>query len=143
MTLFVDAEVTIICESVRPGCEFRALFFDRQLSQFFGGSGATSLEALAWAMDEYVRRGLHGHHSPARRTTAPGDGLAATSSRPRRITPAPIVRGPVEQPANTNAEAGCFEQQIPTAPAPRFFSLESPVATSTPTTPRRARGGRR
>lgn len=55
-----DAEITILCESIRKGCEFRALFFDREFAQFYGGSGATALDALAWALDEYMCRGARG-----------------------------------------------------------------------------------
>jgi hypothetical protein len=53
-------EITIVCESVKPGCEFRALFFDRATGQHYGGSAPTALEALAWAMDDYCSRVVHG-----------------------------------------------------------------------------------
>lgn len=74
------AEITIVCESVRPGCEYRALFFDRATAQFYGGSGASALEALAWCMDEYIARVAHGMPvSPARKSTdTPGSRFAAT-----------------------------------------------------------------
>lgn len=66
-----SAEVTIVCESVKKGCEFRALFFDRATERFYGGSGATALEALAWCMDEYIGRVVYGLGiEPARNANA-------------------------------------------------------------------------
>lgn len=144
MSFHVDAEITVWCESVKPGCTFAARLYDRKLETHFSGAGSTAFEALAWCLDDYVRRGLLGHGpTPALNSDArPGDGLApATSSRLRRITPAPIVIGP-PRADDPKAEIACFERRIPMTPAPRLFT-DAPAAISTPTTPRRARGGRR
>ena len=56
--LIVDLDITVWCEKIKPGCEFFARAYDRQTSQFFGGSGATALEAIAWTVDEYLNRGV-------------------------------------------------------------------------------------
>lgn len=57
--IVVDAIITVWCERVGRE-EFRAQFFDRTTSQFYGGSGANALEAVAWALDEYIARAVHG-----------------------------------------------------------------------------------
>lgn len=82
--MHIDAQITIVCESVRAGCEFRALFYDRPSSQFYGGSGPTALDALAWCMHEYVRRGvLGGEPIPAMPSDArPGYGLVIPALAP-------------------------------------------------------------
>lgn len=58
--MHVDAYITVVCEEVGRGCEFRALFFDRATGQFYGGSGPTALEAVAWCMSTYVERAFLG-----------------------------------------------------------------------------------
>jgi hypothetical protein len=141
-TFLVDAEITVWCESIKRGCTFAARMYCRTTERHYSGSGDTALEAVAWCLDDYVRRGLLGHGpSPAIRSdTQPGDGLTpATSSRPRRITPAPIAIGPVLAQEATR-ENGCFERSIPTQPAPR---LHHELVLQPETTTRRARGGRR
>jgi len=89
----INAEITIVCESIKPGCSFRALFYDRATGQFYGGSGATALEALAWCMDDYIARAVHGMPWMAARkpSDTPGSRFAArpatttkTSSRKPR-----------------------------------------------------------
>ncbi len=142
--MFVDAHVTILCESIRKGCEFRALFFDGVTEQFYGGSGSTALEAVAWCFDEYVRRGvLRGEMMPARNASArPGDELAEVRPRrERRITPAPIGEdGPAASAGLTGSDStGCFEQQVPTRPAPLLHGQPS-RRTKAPR--KRASGGR-
>lgn len=88
--MVINAEITIVCESIKPGCSFRALFYDRATGQFYGGSGATALEALAWCMDDYIARAVHGMPWAAARRTSdtPGSRFAArpktTSSRKPR-----------------------------------------------------------
>lgn len=51
-----DAEITVVCEKIKPGCEFTARFFDRESYQFFGARADAALEAVAWCIDEYVAR---------------------------------------------------------------------------------------
>jgi hypothetical protein len=77
------AEITIVCESVKPGCEFRALFYDRATGQHYGGSAHTALEALAWAMDDYIARAVHGMPWMAARkpSDTPGSRFAAAETR--------------------------------------------------------------
>lgn len=81
-----SAEITIVCESVRRGCEFRALFYDRKTERFYGGSGPTALHALAWCMDEYIARAVHGMPVyPARKhTDTPGSRFAALAQPTRK-----------------------------------------------------------
>lgn len=71
---------------MKRGCEFRALFYDRATAQFYGGSAPTALEAIAWAMDEYIARVVHGMPVMAARkhTDTPGSRFAASSSPTRR-----------------------------------------------------------
>lgn len=93
----IDVEITIFCESVKRGCDFRAQFYDRATQQFYSGSGATALEALAWCMDEYIARVAFGLPiSMARNTTdTPGSRFPAPGVSPagslgqRSMTPAP------------------------------------------------------
>lgn len=160
--MIVDVEITILCEAVRPGCSFMARLYHRPTEAHYSGTGDTALEAVAWALDDLVRRALLGQpHTMARNADArPGEGLDNSRGRTGNMeTPRPsasarslaIVPSREGQadgiagstPADHTNEAGCFEQQIPTSPAPRFFSLAAPIATPTPTTPRRARTGRR
>lgn len=141
----VDVEVTVFCEAIRKGCTFVArLHVD---GTFYSGNGASAFEALAWCMHDYVARGVLGHEPSLARNAdvRPGDGLvAAPSSRPRRMTPAPIATGPVLAQENASAkdEIGCFDRVIPTSAAPRLFGLQ-PVDTPTPKKTRTARGGSR
>lgn len=138
----VDVELTIWCEAIKRGCTFSARITDGANAKWYSGTGATALEAIEWCVHEFVARALLGHDAtPAMRSDArPGDGLTpASSSRPRTMTPAPVVIGPplADDPKN---EIGCFERRIPTTPAPRLFG--APAATATPTKRRRA-GARR
>lgn len=143
----VHVELTVWCEAIRPGCTFTAKISEGAHALFYAGQGDTAFEAIAWALDEYVRRALLGmSHSMARPADArPGEGLAArTDTRRRSITPAPPIAPGPELAQDTGADNGCFERVIPTSPAPRLFSLASPIATPSPTTrPRSARGARR
>lgn len=147
--LRADVELTVWCESIKRGCTFTARITDGAHARFYSGTGATAFEAIAWALHDYVARALLGHESsPAMRSDArPGDGLTpATSSRPRRITPAPIVMGPARADVDDpDTESACFEKQIPTRPAPRLHHelVLSPIAISSRPTSRRARGGQR
>lgn len=88
----IDAEITVHCENTRRD-EYRAFFYDGATSQFYGGSGPTPLEALAWCMDEYIARALMGFPvSPARNGNAtPGSRF---KNQPTPITfeaPAPVL----------------------------------------------------
>lgn len=87
------AEITIVCESVKRGCEYRALFFDRPTERFYGGSGPTALEALAWCMDEYIGRVVYGLDvSPARAAdAAPGSRFAGLTPAERTKVPTPVA----------------------------------------------------
>lgn len=153
----VDVEVTVWCESVRAGCTFSARITDGANARFFAGQGATALEAIAWALDDFVRRAVLGMpHTMARLPDAkPGDGLAAPdesapppSSRTKASRDALLARAEhiPDGPAlaqDLSTKAGCFERSIAMTARPRLFSM-SAGAISTPTTPRRAaRGGRR
>jgi hypothetical protein len=128
------AEITVVCESVRPGCEFRALFYDRVTEQFYGGSGATALEALAWALDEYIARALLGmpHRMARGYTEIPGDRFkdatqraAITDSISRRPV---IVDGPALAATEAKESVGCFDRHIPRKPAPRLHGDQPSAA---------------
>lgn len=140
MSFFVNVEITVWCESVKRGCTFSARITEgSSRARWYSGQGDTAFEAVAWALDEYVRRGILEHEpSLARNANAkPGEGLHETPRRARRITPAPAMD---DGPATAATESGqCFEQQIPRRPAPQLFG-----ATPRTTAPakRRARGGR-
>jgi hypothetical protein len=77
----IDHEITVWCESTGRA-PFFARLWDRATSQHCGGAGDTALEAIAWAMDSYVRRVMLGRppliacHLHAR----PGDGLSAEAA---------------------------------------------------------------
>lgn len=140
MSFHVSVEITVWCESIHRGCTFVARLYDREREQFYSGAGDTAFEAVAWCMHDFVARALLGHGPmlslPYDRR--PGEGLAAApSSRPRRITPAPIVTGPVLASSDSGQ---CFEQQIPRAAAPRLH--HELVVQPEPKTTRKARGGR-
>lgn len=63
----VVADITVWCEAIGPGCTFTARITDGARGRFYGGSGDTALEAIAWCLHEYVARGLLGRaHSMAR-----------------------------------------------------------------------------
>lgn len=132
MTFFVDAEITFWRDrGTYRAADVVARMYDRRTESFYTGTGETQLEAIAWCLHDYVSRALLGHDpSPARRVDArPGDGLvAAPSSRPRRITPAPTIVDSAIAVANNDAgDVGCFERRIPTTPSPRLFN-EQPSA---------------
>lgn len=143
MSLFViDVTVVVWCEAVGPGCEYTARITDGANARFFGGSGPTALDAVAWALDECVRRGLLGReHSPARSSSArPGDGLSVTPpSSPPSAPPPPSPRRDRhdlsrEDAPTAKGEIGCFERRIPRRAEPLLHG-QAP--------PRRAVGGRR
>lgn len=129
------AEITIVCESVRPGCEFRALFYDRVSQQFYGGSGATALEALAWVVDEYVARALLGmpHRMARGYSESPGDRFASSAQLiavADTISRLPVA---VDGPALASSESvkdstGCFDTRIPRRPAPRLHGDQPSAA---------------
>lgn len=75
----IAAEITISCESIRKGCTFLARLYDLTTQQFYSGTGATALEALAWCLDDYLARVVYGFPpSPALPSDAtPGSRFAA------------------------------------------------------------------
>lgn len=119
--MLVDARITVVCESVQRGCEYRALFYDARTEQFYGGSGPTAFEAIAWCMDEYIRRGLRGGGiEPARNPSArPGEGLernVASAPLPPPLPPPPASprpTAPLEDAPSSKDEVGCFDRKIP------------------------------
>lgn len=73
----VDAELTMIYELKPTGYSrgdghWFVQFFDRATQCFFGGSGESAFEAVAWAMDEYVSR-IDGPSVARSPTARPGD----------------------------------------------------------------------
>lgn len=141
MTFDISVEITVMCEAIRRGCTFVAFIIDRERGQRYSAGGTTAFEAIAWCLHEFVERTLLNRESgPARNADAkPGD--FGPSSRPRRITPAPPIAN--DEPATAaQADAVCFEQQIPRRAAPQLFGA-TPQPTTTAPAKRRARGVRR
>lgn len=79
--LHADHEIIVWTEA-RGREPFFARIFDRRTYRHYGGSGVTAWEAIAWALDSFVRRGLLGQpHSMTRDPRArPGDGLIGATS---------------------------------------------------------------
>lgn len=147
--LRIEAEITVVCEKVCAGCEFRALFYDKATEQFYGGSGATALEAVAWCLDEYIRRGVLqlGPAQARRGDERPGDCASAppapSSTSSTSITPSPVaIDGPALAAVESVKDAsGCFVSRIPTTPAPRLHGEAQRDLNPAKTT--RTAGGRR
>lgn len=123
----VDAEITVVCENVRAGLDFRALFYDRVSERHYSASGRTALEAIAWCLDEYVRHVVLGlGPSMARRgDERPGDCLLRAASTPepaRPVAPARTAAVDAVEPAS-----GCFEARIPTRPMLRLHDENAPT----------------
>ncbi len=130
------AEITILCESIKPGCEFRALFYDRATEQFYGGSGATALDAVAWLFDEYLGRAVHGLPVMASResNTYPGErfggehvqlsGLVVRETRAASDTRIDTVG------AQYVPSVGCFDAQIQKAKQPAVETKATSKASS-------------
>lgn len=74
----VAVTIAVWCESIRPGCEFRAQITTG--GGFYGGTGRTAFEAIAWSLDEYVSRGLRG--DPHRMARDPRDVPGARAREP-------------------------------------------------------------
>lgn len=135
------AEITIVCESIKRGCEFRALFYDQTTEQFYGGSGATALDALAWCLDEYVGRVKHGMPIAAARNAGltPGErfggarvqlsGLEVRELRSSSVSTRTEVEGPQLAPKVTTS-ATCFDAQIPRPATPKLVTDMPPKASS-------------
>ncbi len=141
MTFHIDAELTVWRE---VGQHFVARF--HKSGVFYSGDGATAFEAIAWTLDDYVRRAFLGQGpSPVRNTDArPGDGLAdAKPERARRITPAPIATDGTDDTPSAGKDGQCFEERIPRRPAPRLFGDTATTSPTTRSRKRRASGGRR
>lgn len=131
--MIVDATITVVCEAIGPRCEFRALFYDPPTCSFYGGSGATALEAVEWCVHEYVARGvLQRGVSMARDPNArPGNFGALTACEHMLIAAsAPIEASRWLALAD---DAATFDRSIPKRPAPMLFG-----APPTPKTSRRA-----
>lgn len=57
--MIVDAELTFWRDSTADRhCVVYARMYDRARGAFYGGSGSSPLEAIAWCLDEYVQRGV-------------------------------------------------------------------------------------
>lgn len=149
MKLF-DVEITIVNENPSKGLEYRALFYDRVTECFYGGSGATALDALSWCMDEYIARAVHKlPHAMARPSDAePGYRFgerAPTSGREAKLTPSVDTRietaGPqfVDRPPTA---AGCFDTQIPRRAQPTLVT-DVPTKASSATRRAAAKKGKR
>ena len=73
--MIVDVTITVFCERVQRGCTFGARMYDRASGTFFSGTGETALEAVAWCLDDYVRRFVRGeaHRMSTRADARPGE----------------------------------------------------------------------
>jgi hypothetical protein len=125
MSLTVDVEIIVWCELVKPGCTFYARITDGPRAKFYGGSGNTALEAIAWALDEYVCRGmLDMGHSPTR-SGRPGDRVhrdVKPDNVPPPTAPRPThyARDRELDAPSAKEEIACFESRIPPAKRPRL-----------------------
>jgi hypothetical protein len=70
--VIVDVVLTVWCERVERGCTFVARAFVDDT--FYSGSGANAFEAIAWCLDDLVRRRVRGepHRMAVRGDATPG-----------------------------------------------------------------------
>lgn len=131
--MIANLTITCWCEAIKPGCTFVARTYDRATGQFYSGSGATASEALAWCLDDYVRRRDLGlpHRIAMRSDERPGEGLGAVRDDNAEITtvtkrtPAasrePALFAPSSEFVDATNSSGCFGGPIPTKPEPAVF----------------------
>lgn len=95
MTPTIDVTLTVWCEAIKRGCTFVARITDGARGRFYSGAGDTALEAVAWAIDDYVQRAVLGRpHTMARAIDAvPGETLAMPWTPRERIAPELVVFG--------------------------------------------------
>lgn len=69
----MTVDLVVFCERIERGCTFVARTYVGE--RFYTGTGATALEAIAWCLDDLVRRRYRGepHRMALPSGARPGD----------------------------------------------------------------------
>jgi hypothetical protein len=134
--VLVEVDITFWRDVVGSGPDVLARMYDRRTGTFYGGSGATPLEAIAWCLDEYVQRGVLGRSPMMARTPAatPGEFREYTTADEETaiaLQPSVFARHIDHRDIKPENRAGCFESHIPTRPAPQLHGELAPPPSRT------------